>query len=220
MSLKLLIFDFDGTLVHTAPDIHSAINEYLIAKNQKPLAYEEVLPEIGMGLGALFQNTFPETEIDSNGYNEMVDEFIRLYESHYLRSPSLFPGALELLQSWPGDVAILSNKRERHIHTILKHLELHTFPWLDIIGGDTLPEKKPHPLPFEHLLKKAGCSPKEALMVGDGEPDIIGGVQAKIPTVAVQFGYGDIEKLQNLGAWKTVASFHELSLLAESLRRP
>lgn len=218
MALELLIFDFDGTLVHTAPDIHSAVNDFLISHNHAPISYENILPEIGMGLADLFKNTFPDAQEDTPAYDAMIDDFIRLYESHYLKSPELFPGALDLLQNWPGKIAILSNKRERHIHAILQHMKLDRLPWVDIIGGDTLSEKKPHPLPFEHLLRKSGCHPEQALMVGDGEPDILGGIGSGIRPVAVEFGYGDIQTLKDLGAWKTVASFHELSLLAESLR--
>ena len=216
-SLKLLIFDFDGTLVHTAPDIHTAINDFLISKNQKILTYEEVLPEIGMGLEALFKNTFPETIDDLQQFESMTNEFIEMYEGRYLETPCLFEGTQHLLDTWKGQVAILSNKRERHIRAILKHLNLEQLPWVDIIGGDTLKEKKPHPLPFEHILKKANCLPEEALMVGDGEPDILGAKNLNIPSIAVTFGYGNIEKLKALGAWKIVNSYKELLLLAESL---
>lgn len=217
MDLKLLIFDFDGTLVHTAPDIYEAINEFLESKGKPTLGYEEVIPEIGMGLVALFKNTFPETNTDEKLFHAMVEEFVGMYERRHLHNPSLFEGAQELLDTWKGQVAIISNKREKYIHSILKHMQLDTLPWVDIIGGDTLDVSKPHAKPFQQVLEKAGCPAEKALMIGDGEPDILGGINSGIKPVAVSFGYGDIKKLQELGAWKTVNSFHELKQLAESL---
>lgn len=216
MNYNLLIFDFDGTLVHTAPDIYEAINEFLLSRNKPTLSYADVVPEIGMGLETLFKNTFPETNQDPQLFHSMVNEFVEMYEQRHLDQPTLFEGALELLNSWKGQIAIISNKREKYIHSILKHLNLDNLPWVDIVGGDTLKASKPDKLPFEHVLKKAQCSPENALMIGDGEPDILGGANAKIKTIAVSFGYGDVQKLQSLGAWKTIESFHELRQLLKS----
>lgn len=217
MALKLLIFDFDGTLVHTAPDIVAAINEFLVRHGHKALPYEKVVPEIGMGLTSLLQRTFPEAKEDAEYFVKLSNEFIADYERLHLTSPKLFPGAKKLLQNWKGKIAIISNKREKYIHSILQHLNLTDLPWVDIIGGDTLEEKKPSCLPFEHVLKKAQCEPDETLMIGDGEPDITGAHNSKIRSVAVSFGYGDVLELQALGAWKTIYSYDELHRLAESL---
>ncbi len=217
MELKLLIFDFDGTLVHTAPDIHEAINEFLESKNKPTLTYEDVVPEIGMGLVTLFKNTFPETNTNEKLFRSMVEEFVSMYERRHLHNPSLFEGAQELLNTWKGQIAIISNKKEKHVHSLLKHLNLDTLPWVDIIGGDTLDVSKPHAKPFQQVLQKADCSPEKALMIGDGEPDIVGSLNAQIKPVAVSFGYGDVKKLQSLGAWKTVDNFFELRDLVNSL---
>lgn len=216
MAIKLLIFDFDGTLVHTAPDIHTAINEYLVSYGKAEMAYEDVLPEIGMGLGQLFLNVFPEAQQDEKTFHTMVEDFVDRYEKHHLTQPQLFAGAEKLLQDWNGKIAILSNKREFYIHSILKHMKLDHLPWVDIIGGDTLSEKKPHTLPFEALLKKANLTSDEALMIGDGDPDILGAKNANIKSVAVSFGYGEIKHLKSLGAWKTIDHYDELLQLVES----
>lgn len=216
MKIEMLIFDFDGTLVHTAPDIHQAINEYLVSYGKPELSYEEVLPEIGMGLGQLFLNTFPKAEKDPKTLHTMVEEFVDMYKKHHLNQPTLFHGALEFIESWEGKIAILSNKREFYIHSILKHLKLQTLPWVDIIGGDTFEEKKPHRMPFDNLLKKAGLAADQALMIGDGDPDILGAKNCGMKSVAVSFGYGDIDHLRSLGAWKTIDSFRELGRLIES----
>lgn len=218
MDLKLLIFDFDGTLVHTAPDLHESINEYLTSKDKPTVSYDDLVPEIGMGLVSLFKNTFPETNNNPELFDSMVEEFIGMYERRHLHNPTLFEGAQELLDTWNGQLAIISNKREKYIHSILKHLNLNKLPWVEVIGGDTLDVSKPHAKPFEQVLKKADCPPERALMIGDGEPDILGSLNARIKPIAVSFGYGDIGKLQALGAWKTVDSFFELQQLAESLR--
>ncbi|MEO0337231.1 MAG: HAD-IA family hydrolase, partial [Pseudomonadota bacterium] len=173
--------------------------------------------EIGMGLKALLERTLPPGANSPEESQKITQQLHDVYDDIHLNHPKPFDGVEETLEKWDGQIAIISNKPERYVHSILKHLKMDNLPWVDVLGGDTLAQKKPHPLPFEHVLQKAGLRPEQTLMFGDGEPDITGAKNSGIRPVAVEFGYGPIEALKALGAWKTAKSYKEISELAESL---
>jgi HAD superfamily hydrolase (TIGR01549 family) len=216
MKPELLIFDFDGTLVDTADDICETINTLFERNGVEKLPHEKIRPEIGMGLRTLLERTFPDRAQDPNEQHSITHQLYSIYDELHLNSPNFFEGAEKLLNEWKGQVAIISNKPERYVHSILKHLDWHDHHWVDIIGGDTFAKKKPHPMPFEHVLSKAKVTSEKTLMIGDGEPDITGAKNMGIKPIAVEFGYGKIEVLKELGAWKTVKSYEEIFKLAES----
>jgi phosphoglycolate phosphatase len=208
--VRLVLFDFDGTLVDTATDLVRATNLFLRSHGQNELSESAVRKEIGYGLKGLILRTVPGAEHDPSHWPAMERDFLKIYEGEYLKTPKPFPGAEEFLERWPGQVAIVSNKRERHILTILKHLKLDRFPWGSIIGGDTFAEMKPHPLPFLEAMKKAGTDHAETVMVGDGAPDIEGAAAAGIRSIAVSFGYSPLAELVHLGASSSIGSYAEL----------
>jgi 2-phosphoglycolate phosphatase len=218
LKLEMLIFDFDGTLVDTAHDICEAINIFFQNKGIEPLPHDKIRPEIGMGLKALLERTFPDEAKSPEEAGNLTRQLLEVYDEIHLNNPRLFEGAEETLKNWPGQIAIISNKPERYVHSILDHLSIKNLPWVDVIGGDTLAQKKPHPLPFDTVLYKAGLVAEQTLMIGDGEPDITGAKNSGIRPVAVEFGYGRLETLKALGAWKTAKSYQDISELAESLR--
>ncbi len=214
--IELVLFDFDGTLVDTAPDLVRATNLYLRSKGLEELPERRIRDEIGNGLRKLILDLYP-VEGREEGFKERVEkEFLEIYEREYLVSPRLFDGAMAFLQGFTGRVAIVSNKRERFIRPILEKVGLLDFPWVRIVGGDTFDHMKPHPEPFLKVLAQAGVSPEETLIVGDGIPDIEGALNIGCRSVAVEFGYSSIDQLMALGAWRSIASYDELLPLIES----
>lgn len=212
--IKLVIFDFDGTIVDTAADLVNATNEFRTHYGYQALPELEIRAGIGTGLKELLYNT---TQSKDEDFSKIESHFIEIYERHHLLQAKAFDGLEEFLKNWPHKVAILSNKTERFIHSILKHLKLDEIDWVDVIGGDTFEHKKPHPLPFENLLRLANVSKEEALMVGDGEPDILGAKNAGISSVAVEYGYCSFERLMSLGAHHSIRHLSELLPLIHSL---
>lgn len=213
---KLVIFDFDGTLVHTAPDIINAVNDFLINRGRPTLSAEKIISGIGMGLRDLIYNVVPESKHTSAVIQKLEDEFLDVYDKHLVRNPVFFDGALDFLKNWPGKTAILSNKKASHIHQILDHLKFK-HNWVSIVGGDTFAHKKPHPLPFHEVVKSAGVSLAEAIMVGDGRPDIEGAKAAGITSVGVEFGYSTPDELLSWGASHRLKHFNQLQTLIERL---
>lgn len=208
--IQLVCFDFDGTLVDTAPDLIRATNLYLESQGFDALPNEKIRKEIGMGLRKLIQDLYPEGERSDELNRRIEGEFLKVYEREYLESPTLFAGAYEFLHEFDGQVAIVSNKRVRFIHPILEKLQIDKIPWVRIIGGDSYPNMKPHPEPFLAAIAAAGVTPEETLIVGDGTPDVLGAMAIGSPCLAVEHGYQEADELIALGAWKKLESFHEL----------
>ncbi len=210
MSIELVAFDFDGTLVHTAPDIIRATNEFLQLHGREPLSDDEVISHIGMGLTDLIRGVIPEAAHHPEIAKAIETQFSKVYDEHVLRDARPFDGVVEFLTTWKGKVAIVSNKPERYIHQLLKHLKMDRIPWTSIIGGDTLSQRKPHPLTLETAMRDARCGPGETLMVGDGPPDVGVAIACKTPLLAVSFGYSPLAELQSLGAQHWIDHFEEL----------
>lgn len=210
MAIELVIFDFDGTLVDTAPDLIRAANFFIEAQGYEPIPAETIRQHIGMGLRKLIQDTIPAEAKDDDFLRKIEGGFLATYEREYLHSPTLFDGAREFLGEWDRSIAIVSNKRERFIRPILEKLEVLNFPWKAIIGGDTYPNMKPHPEPFLGAMLAAGVTPEETLIVGDGVPDILGALAVGSPSVACEHGYEPITRLMDLGATYRVDTFHSL----------
>lgn len=215
--IDLVIFDFDGTLVDTAPDLIRAVNLYLKSQGMQELSEAHIRSEIGMGLRQLILSVYPANQRNEEVILRIEKEFIALYEQEFLKTPQLFDGAREFLAEWDGQIAIVSNKRQRFIRPILEKLDIHRLNWARVIGGDTYTNMKPHPEPFLAAIDAAGATPESTLIVGDGEPDVLGAVAIGSRCVAVEFGYTNFELLMDLGAWRRLESFHDLLPLIRSI---
>lgn len=215
--IQLVLFDFDGTLVDTAPDLIRAANLFLKSKNIEPLSEAKIRSEIGMGLRKLIVDIYPSDSKDEEFRNRIEKEFLEVYEQEFLKTPRLFDGALEFLHEFEGQVAIVSNKRERFIRPILKQLGLDNHPWVRVVGGDTYSRMKPHPEPFLKVIEAAGRTPEETLVVGDGTPDVEGALNVGCRSAIVQFGYTYWEDLMELGGTYTIESYDELLPLIQSI---
>lgn len=215
--IDLVIFDFDGTLIDTAPDLIRATNLYLESQGFEPLPAAAIRNEIGMGLRKFIADIYPNHHHDEGKIKQIELDFLAIYEREYLTSPDPFPGVLQFLAEWDQKAAIVSNKRARFIQPILQKVGLDTYPWSAIIGGDTYPTMKPHPAPLLAAIEAAGATPETTLIVGDGFPDVHGALAVGSRCVAVEFGYTDADQLIAQGAWRRLASFDDLLPLIRSI---
>jgi phosphoglycolate phosphatase len=215
---ELIIFDFDGTLVDTAPDLVRATNLYLKAQGFAELEEARIRESIGMGLRRLILQVWPDHEVKDDALKTRIEqEFLALYEQEYLVSPTAYPGLLDFLAQWDRRIAIVSNKRRKFIAPILQKVGLDGLPWAALIGGDTYANMKPHPEPFLAAMEAAGVTPEQTLIIGDGFPDVTGALAVGSPCLAVEFGYTSAEELKALGAFASLASFEDLLPLVNSL---
>ncbi len=204
--LKLLIFDLDGTLTDTAQDIADAINYALKPFGQKIYSVEETKAMVGSGISKLLESLIPVTDPASK---EMVtNRFLEYYSEHLFDNTKAYPQVKETLSRLtPYKKAVVSNKREGFSKSILDRLGLLNF--MDIVfGSDSVPEKKPSPVPIFKLLEKFGVSQKETVIIGDSNYDIAAGKAAGIRTIAVTYGFRKRETLKD--ADFIIDSFDEL----------
>lgn len=195
-NLPLLIFDLDGTLIDSAADIHFALNKMLKKYNRSQVDLHTLISHIGDGLTKLVNDFFPEYEIHSQENTEKVEEFLSLYSDEHLTGlTTLYPGVYEFLSHYKGPKALITNKNIKPTLQIFDHYKLRELEWVDIIGGDSLAERKPSPLPLHTVMKKINYPPGNTWMIGDGRPDMKSALAAGCKKVAVHYGYSKPEEL-------------------------
>lgn len=213
--IKLLIFDLDGTLIHSAPDIIRTTNQLMRARGKPLLPQERIIAAIGEGLKQTVFSLFPETHSDHAALEELEREFFQYYEENLLVSTDVFPGVDDFLQSCDKRIAIVTNKHERLAKKVVNSLSLNRYDWLRVFGADSLPNRKPDPLPLNEVMRIAGVDRSETLMIGDGIPDMIAARRAGVHSIAIEFGYTKLEILEAQGASLTLPSYAELPRIIE-----
>lgn len=215
----LLVFDLDGTLIDSAPDIIVAVNRTLVKNNKAPLSDETVIAHIGEGLKKLIADIFMEENLDPGQLIEIEMEFLKTYEEEMFNKTTIFPGVEQFLTDYSniGPIGIITNKNEGPAKAILKHLGLDRFPWVQVFGADTLEERKPSPLPLQTMMKLAGHSPDKTFMIGDGIPDVLSALRAGVPSIAIGFGYTSTDLLQQYDPRGILSHYDELPTLLAKL---
>jgi phosphoglycolate phosphatase len=221
--IQLLAFDLDGTLFETSQGIANAFNALMREKGLPPVEKSVITSFIGTGLRDLLSKLEDYYEKHSSQSvdvakirAEMGDlprleaEFRQHYNQNFLEESFLYPGVLDFLNSWQHKVAIVSNKTEYYVRELINQTELRKFDWVRIIGGNSLPQKKPHPLPLQEVIQQAGVTPGETLMIGDGLPDMWVARNAQVKPVAVSFGYTPLSELIQNGAHAYIHKYDEL----------
>jgi len=207
MSLKLIIFDLDGTLIDSSVDIANAINYAVEPYSVRPLTVQEVISLVGEGISRLMEKIILKEGIQADK-DFLTERFVYYYSAHLIGNTTVYPGVRETVtQLGAYRKAVISNKRESLSVKILEQLGLSEYMDM-IVGSDTVRERKPSPLPVCHVLSVLGISPDAAIMVGDSNYDIEAGKAAGIKTVAVTYGYRPLELLQ--GADFIINSMDEL----------
>ncbi len=207
---RTVAFDLDGTLADTAPDLTAALNHSLRHLGRPPVPAEAVRHMVGHGARALLTTGLAATGTMTP---ELVEQgfpiFLDYYESHIADGTRPFHGveaALDALAERGVALAICTNKFERLARQLIDALGWHD-RFAAIVGGDTLPVRKPDPAPLHAAIECAGGGP--AAFVGDSITDTLTAVAAKIPCVAVSFGFADRPPAE-LGADVLIDRFDEL----------
>lgn len=186
---SLILFDLDGTLLDSAPDMVATLNRMRIARGRSPLPLEAVRPHVSKGARAMSAAAFPELGGDVPA--ELIREFLATYQEELGRHGAPFEGIEALLHAIEEDGArwgIVTNKPEYLARELLPMLGWDTRSAI-LIGGDTLAERKPHPLPLLHAARVLAVKPGDCAYVGDDERDIQAARAAGMPSVAVLWGY-------------------------------
>jgi len=193
------IFDLDGTLVDSAPDLAAALNRLLFRQGLQVMDPAVVRPFVGEGARALIRRAYAaqaKPPLDIAEEDALVAAYIEDYASHICEESFAFDGvgaALQKLKSLGAKLAVCTNKTERLAHPLLDALDLSQHFGM-VIAADTLAEKKPSALPLQHIMRET--LRRRAVMVGDTFTDQAAADAAGLPALIASFGYGrDDERL-------------------------
>ncbi|MYN11836.1 phosphoglycolate phosphatase [Pusillimonas sp. TS35] len=187
---KLVLFDFDGTLADTAPDLAAAANKQRARRGLPPLPYEMLRPYASAGARGLLMAGLGIAP-GSDEYERSRRQFLEDYENDMTRHTALFPGIAELLATLRDQGyawGIVTNKMEYLAKPLVAHLGLDA-DCAVTVGGDTTAHAKPHPAPLLHAAHETGFAPHDCIYIGDDERDIIAGKAAGMATIVAAYGY-------------------------------
>ena len=201
MPIRTVLFDLDGTLLDTAPDLAFALNEVLKLESRPAFSLAELRPLVSHGARALLEHAYGMGPGD-DGYEERRQRLLDIYRANLARETRPFHGIPELLNAVEGrrmNWGVVTNKPAWLTEPLLAELLLLERAAC-VICGDTIEHSKPHPAPMLLACEQAGSDASECLYVGDAERDIEAGRNAGMATLIAGFGYvpGDTD----LSTWK------------------
>ncbi|GIK81775.1 MAG: phosphoglycolate phosphatase [Pseudorhodoplanes sp.] len=222
MSSPLAIFDLDGTLIDTAPDLVETLNIVLAAEDFAPVTLEDARVMIGGGARAMIARALERQRADvpQARRERMFDAFMHRYAAHIADYSRPFPGLTDALDRLTQDgfrLAICTNKLEWLSRRLLDTLGLSE-RFAVICGQDTFGVKKPDPAVLHATIAAAGASCERALMVGDSDTDIRAARAAGIPVIAVDFGYTETP-VSELGPDLVISHFDALHEAVQKIER-
>lgn len=195
---KLIICDLDGTLVDSASDIQHSLNGALNEMGLETVSEYDVRRWVGRGASRLVSCVLEAKHYRKELHDDLLAIFMRHYQADICLNSQLYEGVAEFItacQQAHIPLACVSNKPYAPAKDLLAALNILQ-PFQLLIGGDTLPHKKPHPEPLLHCLRYFGVAAKDALVIGDSSNDIEAALAAHIPCVAVSYGYNHGEPIE------------------------
>jgi phosphoglycolate phosphatase len=213
MTLKAVIFDLDGTLVDSAPDLMLATNHVLARLERRPITMAEVRSFVGHGAKALIARGCAATgeAIDDTTLTFYHAEFLRYYEKNIAVNSAAFPGVVALLERCAASgikMGVCTNKVEGLSVRLLQALGMAKY-FGAIVGPDTINISKPDPAPYLEAVRRLGVMAEDSIMVGDSETDILTARAAAVPIIAVTFGY-TVKPVSEFGPDHLVSHFDEI----------
>ncbi|WP_136656714.1 phosphoglycolate phosphatase [Nitratireductor sp. XY-223] len=218
---QAVLFDLDGTLIDSVPDLTAAVNRVLEFNGLSRLDVDAVRPMIGNGIKKLVQRAFAAhgVELEGRRLDFTTDRMMGIYREHLTVYTTLMPGAFVAVRDLSEAgvrVAVVTNKPEAFSRRIVEHFGLG--PYVDtVIGGDTGPERKPAPDMLLQVLAEFRVHARDGLMVGDSPADINAARAVPMPSIAVRGGYTAVSA-DELGADGVVESLADIGTAVDRLR--
>ena len=206
------LFDLDGTLIDTAPDINAALNHALVSHGATPVNEALTRHWVGHGGRALVAEAIRDQQLSDDLAEPMYASFLEYYQGHLSLHSRPYPGVLEALatlRSRGARLAVVTNKVALFTEPLLAELDL-TSSFDAIVSGDTTSNPKPAADPALHTCQLLGVSPANALFVGDSAADVGCARAAGCPVVVVRDGYNHGTPAHELGADAVIESFSDL----------
>ena len=220
---RLVMFDLDGTLMDSVPDLAAAVDKMLMLLGREPVGVARVRDWVGNGSRVLVRRALAGQLQHDGVADQLTDEALALFMQAYAGGHELttvYPGvqeSLDWLRERDVPMAIITNKPAQFIEPLLREKGLGGyFCWL--VGGDTLPQQKPDPAALLWVMDKANVAPGESLFVGDSRNDVHAARAAGVPCVALSYGYNHGEPIANEQPTLVLDDLRELVASASGLR--
>lgn len=214
--VQAVLFDLDGTLIDSAPDLGAAVDKMRVDRGLPSLPSSDYRPMAGAGARGMLGVAFGMTPEHAN-FSAMREEFFCNYEQCLTQNTYIFDGVLGLiaqltLRELPWGV--VTNKSERFTLPLTRAMSLFASA-RTVISGDTTPHAKPHPAPLFEAARQIGIEPSRCVYVGDDERDIVAGLAAGMKTVAASYGY--LGQKADPAAWGAHATINSPAALLQLL---
>lgn len=187
--LRCVLFDLDGTLLDTAPDMVAALNALRLEHGAPPLPYEAVRGAVSHGAARIVKTGFPD--VAGEAFEDLRKRYLDIYAGALAVHTRLFPGmeqVLNTLDSAGVSAGIVTNKPGWLTTPLLEQMQL-TERFVCVVSGDSLAERKPHPLPLLHAAELAGVTAPQCVYIGDALRDIQAAHAAHMPALVADYGY-------------------------------
>ncbi len=221
---KVILFDLDGTLVDSAPDLALAVNHMLQSFGRETFAHETIRTWVGNGAQTLVKRALSgsstiDEEIDPVLFEKALDTFLNFYAQNLCVSTVTYPNVQTTLRSLKAKdyrLVLVTNKPYDFIQPLLEGLEMADLFEL-CLGGDSLARRKPDPMPLLHVCESLDVCVTKCLMIGDSKNDIVAANAAKMQSIGVSYGYNYGEDISLYEPDIVVHDFHEImGLLGET----
>ncbi|MDR2399031.1 MAG: HAD-IA family hydrolase [Endomicrobium sp.] len=190
MRFDFLIYDLDGTLVDSLGDIASSVNSVRQDNGLEDLPLKQIRSYLGNGVNALISKVIPEKG------EKAVESFKSYYKHRMLDTTVMFNGSKEMLDSLKyKKKAVLTNKTEAYAKDIIKKLGISNY-FVEVWGGDTLEVRKPNPKTILELVKTTNSDISKTVMIGDSANDFLVAEAAGVASIAVAYGYSDLDEIK------------------------
>ncbi len=205
------LFDLDGTLIDTAPDLHAALNHTLTGSGLAPVDEAMTRHWVGHGARAMLQQAIlhQQAEVD---VEPLMAEFLDYYGQHLTDFSQPYTEVVETLQALHqagAKLAVVTNKPFALSDRLLQQLGLRGL-FAALVGGDTCEQPKPHAQPVHHCLQQLGLDTQQVLFVGDSQTDVLAAQNAGVTVVCLRDGYNHGMDVESLGADGVINTFEEL----------
>ena len=211
-SIRAILFDLDGTLIDSAPDLGAAADQMRIARGLSSLPMADYRPFAGSGARGMLRVAFGMQPEDAE-FPAMREEFFQNYERRMTQHTTVFDGVADMLARIVAQQlhwGVVTNKSKRFTEPLSRQMALFASAGA-VVSGDTTPHAKPHPEPLFEAARRIGVDPQDCVYVGDDERDIIAGKAAGMRTVAAVYGYlGEKQSVAHWEADDVINSPHEL----------
>jgi phosphoglycolate phosphatase len=218
---EVILFDLDGTLIDSAPDLALAINHMLTSLNRPTFSDDTIRSWVGNGAEFLVKRGLSgsseiDEHLDSNLFKKALQIFLNFYKENLCVDTKLYPNvgaSLKIIKAQGYRLVIVTNKPIDFVAPILTGLALDGL-FETVLGGDSLPKRKPDPLPLLHICQQFAVSVEQCLMVGDSKNDILAAKAANMESIGLSYGYNYGE---DIGLHKPEAVFDDFSDIVATL---